>query len=52
MNYKTIIIPAGFNYPESEHIIITREDGSMESFPVDENNPRYIQFLAELEEQA
>ena len=30
-----------------EHIIISREDGSCESFPADETNPRYIQFLEE-----
>lgn len=30
-----------------EHIIIAREDGSFESFPVDETNPRYLQFLEE-----
>ena len=35
-----------------EHILIDREDGSFESFPVDENNPRYQQFLAELEAEA
>lgn len=29
------------------HIIIDRGDGSFESFPVDENNPRYQQWLAE-----
>ena len=32
---------------DSEHVVITREDGSFESFPVDESNPRYIQFLEE-----
>jgi hypothetical protein len=34
-----------------EHVIITREDGSMESFPVNENNPRYQQFLQDLENE-
>lgn len=45
MNYKIISIET----PESvrEHVIIAREDGSFESFPVDETNPRYIQFLEE-----
>jgi len=47
MNYKIVTISAGFNYPASEHVIITREDGSFESFPVDETNTRYIQFLEE-----
>ena len=32
-----------------ESVIVERENGSFESFPVDENNPRYIQFLAEQE---
>lgn len=45
MNYEIISIET----PESvrEHVIIAREDGSFESFPVDETNPRYIQFLEE-----
>lgn len=29
------------------HVVITREDGSSESFPVDENNERYQQWVAE-----
>lgn len=52
MNYEIITIPAGLNSLESNHVVVTREDGSFESFPADETNPRYIQFLAELEEQA
>jgi hypothetical protein len=52
MNYEIITIGGVLDAPDTEHVIITREDGSMESFPVDETNPRYIQFLAELEEQA
>ena len=31
----------------SSIVIIYREDGSIESFPVDESNPRYVQFLEE-----
>lgn len=30
-------------------VFIEREDGSYESFPVDETNPRYQQFLKETE---
>lgn len=52
MEYKKIIIPGIFAEKDTEHIIVTFDDDSYESFPVDENNPRYIQFLAELEEQA
>jgi hypothetical protein len=34
-----------------KHIIIDNGDGSFKSFPVDENNPEYIAFLAELEKE-
>lgn len=34
-----------------QHIIIDRGDGSFESFPVDENNPRYQQWLLENPEE-
>lgn len=33
-----------------ENVLIDNGDGSFESFPVDENNPRYIQWLAEQDE--
>lgn len=45
MNYEIITIEV--MGASQEHVIITREDGSFESFPVDETNPRYIQFLEE-----
>lgn len=45
MDYK--IVTTESMGQEFEHVIITREDGSFESFPVDESNPRYIQFLEE-----
>ena len=48
MNYKIVTIESIDEL--FEHVMIEREDGSFESFSVDENNPRYIQFLAELEE--
>lgn len=47
MNYEIVTIES-INGPK-DHVIITREDGSFESFPVDENNPRYQEFLSELE---
>lgn len=34
---------------EVQNVVVEREDGSFESFPVDKNNPRYIAFLAEQE---
>ena len=45
MKYQTVTTES-FGIEQS-HIIIEREDGSFESFPVDETNPRYIQFLEE-----
>lgn len=47
MNYEIVTFES-INGPQ-DHVIITREDGSFESFPVDENNPRYQEFLSELE---
>lgn len=37
-----------------DSVLLTREDGSFESFPVDHENPRYIQFQSDLaaEQQA
>lgn len=49
MNYKKITIES-FD-TQQEHIMLTRDDGSFESFPVDENNSRYQQFLAETAEE-
>lgn len=31
----------------TRHVIIDRGDGSFESFPVDEDNPRYQEWVAE-----
>jgi len=39
MNYQIIEVE------DKQHVIIDRGDGSFESFPVDENNPRYQQWL-------
>jgi hypothetical protein len=49
MKYETITFE--ITGETSKHIQIAREDGSFESFPVDENNPRYQQFLAETAEE-
>lgn len=46
MSYENIIIESISGV--QEHIMVTHDDGSMESFPVDEKNPRYIQFLEEI----
>ena len=45
MNYQIISVstPDG----TAIHVLVDRGDGSFESFPVDENNPRYQQWLAE-----
>jgi hypothetical protein len=51
MNYKIITLQVLLNMPETQHVIITREDGSLESFPVDKNNPRYQQFLQTLDSE-
>jgi len=45
MNYK--IIEQELRGETLSSVVIAREDGSFESFPVDESNPRYIQFLEE-----
>ena len=48
MNYEIVTFPGILNQPDTEHVVITREDGSLESFPVDETNARYVQFLEEI----
>lgn len=50
MKYEIIEVQDGIDKIVSQHVVVTNEDGSMESFPVDENNPRYIQWLAEQDE--
>ena len=45
MNYKIITVESIDEI--FEHVVIEHEDSSFESFPVDETNPRYIQFLEE-----
>lgn len=47
MKYEIITVAGVLGAADSEHVIVTREDESLESFPVDETNPRYIQFLEE-----
>ncbi len=49
MKYRTIETSIPFSDEKQEHIVIERGDGSFESFPVDEANPRYQQFLKETE---
>ena len=49
MNYERITVESLEG--SQEHIIIEREDGSFESFPVDKTNSRYVQFLAQLEQE-
>ncbi len=45
MNYQ-IIQTTSFGQVQL-HVIIDRGDGSFESFPMDDGNPRYQQWLAE-----
>lgn len=50
MDYEIVTLPSpDASLPEVEVVIITRADGSHESFPVDEENPSYQQFLLYLE---
>ena len=49
MNYKIITVETFDS--KQEHVVISRKDGSFESFPVDENNLRYQQFLQELDQE-
>lgn len=45
MNYEIITVESLGG--SQDHIIVKREDGSFESFPADETNPRYLAFLEE-----
>jgi hypothetical protein len=45
MNYE--IVETEFMGQTQKHVIIDRGDGSFESFPVDEDNPRYQAWIAE-----
>jgi hypothetical protein len=43
MNYERFQDSEG-----NEHIAIYNEDGSRTTFPADENNPNYVQFLEQI----
>ena len=43
MNYEIVEVESLGGL--QSHVIIDRGDGSFESFPVDENNPRYQQWI-------
>jgi hypothetical protein len=45
MNYE--IIEIEFIGVVQKHVIIDQGNGSFESFPMDDDNPRYQQWLAE-----
>lgn len=45
MNYQ--IIEIEYFGETQRHVIVDLGDGLFESFPVDENNPRYQQWLLE-----
>jgi len=50
MTYETIEV-AGIDGTQ-KHIIIDNGDGSFKSFPADEANPEYAQFLEALDAKA
>ena len=45
MNHK--IVESEFMGEITRHVVIDRGDGSFESFPVDEENPRFQAWVAE-----
>jgi len=47
MNYEILKSDNPYTKETYEYVLITREDGSFESFPVDENNSRYLAWLEE-----
>jgi len=49
MNYKEI--ETEFMGETQKHIIIDNGDGSFKSFPADPENPEYVAFLAQLENE-
>lgn len=48
MDYEIISFDLPQNKSSEEIVFLTREDGSFESFPVDVENPRYVQFQEQL----
>lgn len=48
MNYQEIEVESLSGL--QKHIMIDNGDGSFKSFPADESNPEYIQFLERLAE--
>ena len=51
MIYEIITVTNYVDDSVIEYIQIDNEDGSFESFLVDESNPRYQQFLLDLEQE-
>ena len=47
MTYEIITYDDAITGDVTRHIVIDRGDGSFESFPLDEDNPRYQQWVAE-----
>jgi hypothetical protein len=46
MDYQEITDKEG-----NKHIMVYNDDGSFKGFPADENNPEYVAFLAQLEQE-
>lgn len=51
MEYKEILVE-GFEGVVQKHILINNNDGSIKSFPADENNPEYVAFLQHLKTES
>lgn len=50
MNYEEIEV-AGIDGTTQKHIILDLGNGAFKSFPADENNPEYINWLASQKEE-
>jgi hypothetical protein len=49
MNYKEIEVDS--TQGTKKHIIVDNGDGSFKSFPADPENPEYVAFLEQLENE-
>ncbi len=52
IKYEEIEIENPMDQSVQKHIIVDLGESAFESFPVDENNPRYVAFLGQLEAEA
>lgn len=47
MKYTILTFEVPHKELSEESVFVEYDDGSFESFPVDESNPRYLRFLEE-----